>query len=51
MNTNLNEEQANILLNYLKNSSGQETSNFEILCGLVLCFCYNYLELISKGSK
>lgn len=51
MKDNLNLQQAETLLGYLKNSSGKETSNFEVLCGLVLCFCIQYLEMIVNELK
>lgn len=51
MKQNLNLKQAEIMLEYLKNSIGKDISNFEILCGLILCFSFNYLEMIVTEFK
>ena len=51
MKTDLSLKQAEAMLNYLKNSSGKPDTNFEILCGLILCFSMQYLEMIVAELK
>jgi hypothetical protein len=51
MNKELGKDQAKLMLDYLKNSSGKETSNFEILCGLALCFAHAYLTIIVNEKQ
>jgi len=51
MKTDLSLKQAEAMLNYLKNSSGKPDTNFEILCGLILCFSMQYLEMTIAEMK
>lgn len=51
MKENLSLKQAETLLSYLQSSSGKEVSNFEVLCGLILCFSVQYLEMIIAEMK
>lgn len=46
MDRELNIQQAIRLLDYLINSTGKEMKNVEVLSGLILCFCYMYLEMV-----
>lgn len=52
MNTNeLSLKQAKALQDYLKNSSGLEITNVELLAGLTIYFIGMYLELIVDGLE
>lgn len=51
MKQDLNLKQAEALLAYLQNSSGKQETNFEVLCGLILCFSVQYLEMTIAEMK